>query len=104
VHVRVRDLAAALRWFAEVLDAAPGYRDAEMAVLEFEGASVILDLRETDDGVTIAFVVDHCDAAFDDAIRRGATAVEPPEDKTYGVRAAYVKGPGAMTIEFEQAL
>src|SRR6266852_6303220 len=29
-------------------------------------------------------------------------AIEPPADRPWGARGAYVRGPGALTIEFEQ--
>jgi len=104
VHVRVRDLAAAMSWFREVLGASPVYEDAEMAAYRFDGAGLVLDRRETDDGSIVAFSVPDCDAAFREATQRGAAPLEPPEDKTYGVRAAYVRGPGGLTVEFEQGL
>lgn len=102
VHVRVRDFAAAMSWFREVLGASPVYEDAEMAVYRFDGAGLILDRNESDDGSIVAFRVPDCDAAFRDATQRGAAPLEPPEDKPYGVRSAYVRGPGGLTVEFEQ--
>jgi hypothetical protein len=37
-------------------------------------------------------------------VARGAETVSAPEDKPYGSRAAYVRGPGALTFEIEQPL
>jgi predicted enzyme related to lactoylglutathione lyase len=68
-----------------------------------DGAGLILDRRETDDGSIVAFSVPDCDAAFRDVTARGAAPLEGPEDKPYGVRAAYVRGPGGLSVEFEQA-
>ena len=35
---------------------------------------------------------------------RGAKPLEAPADRSYGVRSACVKGPGALTFEIEQPL
>ena len=35
---------------------------------------------------------------------RGAETLEAPEDRAWGVRAAYLRGPGRITFEIEQEL
>jgi catechol 2,3-dioxygenase-like lactoylglutathione lyase family enzyme len=104
VHVQVRDLDAAVAWFARFLDATPEYQDAEMASFRFDGGRVVVNQNATDDSSILAFRVESCDAAFEAAVAKGAPALEPPEDKSYGVRAAYVRGPGGLLVEFEQPL
>ena len=47
---------------------------------------------------------DDCDRDYGRVVERGAETVSAPEDKPYGSRAAYVKGPGALTFEIEQPL
>ena len=104
VHVQVLDLAAAMQWFRDILDATPEYQDEEMASYRFESGRLVINGGEADDASIVAFRVENCDAAFRDATARGAAVMEPPEDKTYGVRAAYVHGPGRLSVEFEQPL
>jgi hypothetical protein len=35
---------------------------------------------------------------------RGAEMIEAPQDRPWGARAAYLKGPGGLTVEIEQVL
>ena len=52
----------------------------------------------------IGFNSRDCDADYSSMLARGATALEPPQDRAYGARVAYFKGPGAIKIELEQML
>src|SRR5262249_49619291 len=45
-----------------------------------------------------------CDAAAAALVARGAGVVQPPQNRPYGARVAYLQGPGALTIELEQML
>ena len=73
-----------------------------MAVLVLEDFTVILDAKAVDSVITIGFHSDDCDADYEAASARGASPIEPPTDRPWGARAAYIKGPGGMTFEFEQ--
>lgn len=104
IHLNVRDLEAAVRWLGEVWDMRPVYRDERMASFAFGPLGLILDAAEADSPATVAFESDDCDADFERVVARGAEPLEAPADRPWGVRAAYLKGPGALTFELEQPL
>ena len=103
-HVYVRDLPAASEWFQRVCEAKLGYHDENMASLSLGGVQLLLDKADADSRSTIGFASENCDADFKAATARGAIATEPPTDRPWGVRAAYLRGPGAITVEVEQML
>ena len=103
-HVFVRDLAGALAWFDRVWAAQPTYRGEEMAVLQFGPILLVLDQAEEETLTTVGYASADCDADFRTVVGRGAEVVEEPADRSWGVRVAYLKGPGRMTFELEQSL
>jgi predicted enzyme related to lactoylglutathione lyase len=103
-HVFVRDLAGALAWFTQVWAAEPTYREERMAVLRFGSILLILDQDEEETVITIGYATADCDADFRTVVGRGAEVIEEPADRTWGVRVAYLKGPGRITLELEQEL
>jgi predicted enzyme related to lactoylglutathione lyase len=103
-HVYVRDLPAATEWFQRVCEAKLGYHDEDMASLSLGGVQLLLDRSDADSRSTIGFSTEDCDADFKAVTARGAIATEPPEDRPWGVRAAYLRGPGAVIVELEQML
>ena len=104
LHVAVRDLPDALDWLKKVWDASPTFENGAMAVLSLHGTSLILDAADEDGTATIGFASDDCDADYRLASERGAETLEAPEDRAWGVRAAYLRGPGRITFEIEQEL
>jgi hypothetical protein len=104
LHVPVRDLPGALDWLAKVWDASPSFENGGMAVLSLHGVSLILDAADEDGTATIGFASDNCDEDYRLASERGAETLEAPEDRAWGVRAAYLRGPGRITFEIEQEL
>ena len=104
VHCRVQDLAGAARWFEKVLHVAPVFNNERMTVLPFGELSVILDAAPEDSSVTIGFDSKDCDADYRLMASRGAETIEPPQDRPWGARAAYLRGPGGLTVEIEQLL
>jgi hypothetical protein len=104
LHIPVRDLPAALEWLARVWDVKPGFEDRGMAVVSVYGASLILDRADEDATVTIGFSSDNCDEDYRQATERAAETLEAPTNRPWGVRAAYIRGPGRITFEIEQAL
>jgi predicted enzyme related to lactoylglutathione lyase len=103
-HVFVRDLTGALAWFARVWAAEPTYREESMAILQFGPIPLVLDQDEEETVTTIGYATVDCDAAFRTAVDRGAQVIEEPADRSWGVRVAYLKGPGRITLELEQEL
>ncbi|MFD4246994.1 VOC family protein [Streptomyces sp. NPDC058525] len=104
IHVTVRDLEAAVSWFRSVLEVTPGFRDERMAELQLGRLGLVLDEGPADSQATIALASSDCDADYAHLLRRGADTLEPPDDRPWGTRAAYLKGPGAITIEIDQPL
>ena len=100
----VRDLPGALAWFARVWVTEPIYRGENMAILQFGPILLILDQDEEETVTTIGYATADCDADFRTAVGRGAQAIEEPADRSWGVRVAYLKGPGRITLELEQEL
>jgi uncharacterized glyoxalase superfamily protein PhnB len=104
LHVGVRDLPAAMEWLAKVWDIEPSFQNESMASLTFHGTTLILDSADEDAVSIIGFASNDCDGDFRQAFDRGAEALESPQDRAWGVRAAYLRGPGRITFEIEQEL
>ena len=104
VHCRVKDLLLAVEWLTSKCGVVPSFSDARMTVLEFGPFTLILDAASDDSVATIGFNSPDCDADFATMVARGARVVQPPQDRPYGARVAYLQGPGALTIELEQLL
>jgi predicted enzyme related to lactoylglutathione lyase len=103
-HVHVRDLPGALAWFARVWVTEPIYQEESMAILQFGPVLLILDQDDEETVTTIGYATADCDADFRTAVGRGAQPIEEPADRSWGVRVAYLKGPGRITLELEQEL
>jgi len=63
--------------------------------------TLIFDAANENASATVGFQSDDCDRDFRAVIERGATALEPPANKGWGVRVAYFKGPGELKFEAE---
>jgi glyoxalase/bleomycin resistance protein/dioxygenase superfamily protein len=103
-HVVVRGLDDALGWFARVVGAKPTFKGDRMAVLPFGPILLVLDEGEEETITTIGYSSADCDADFATLTGRGAAVIEPPEDRAWGVRVAYLQGPGRLVLEIEQPL
>lgn len=101
IHLRVRDLDAAVVWFETILQVHPGFRNERMATFSFDSMTVIFDVADDDVSATVGFESDDCDRDFRLVVERGAVALEPPTNKAWGVRTAYLKGPGELKFEIE---
>lgn len=104
IHLGVRDLGAALAWLDQVWQLKAEFQNERMATIAFGSFILILDASETDTIATIGFESDDCDRDFRAVMDRGAVALDPPSNKPWGVRAAYVRGPGQLKFEIEQPL
>lgn len=103
-HVSVGDLQAALAWFERVWQVRPGHTGRSFAVLPFGPIQLVLDASNRDSVATLGFDSDDCDRDCRSVAERGATIIEQPADRPWGVRVAYIKGPGSLTLEIEQPL
>jgi len=104
VHCRVSDLPTAVCWFQKVLQAKAVFDNERMAWLGFGDFGVILDAASADTALTLGFDSDDCDADYRTLTGRGAETIEAPQDRPWGARSAYLKGPGGLTVEIEQLL
>ena len=102
VHCGVQELAEAIRWFENVWQLKANFMNERMAVFSFGQFSLILDAELADTKATIGFHSENCDQDYQIAVERGAVTLEAPADRSWGARVAYLKGPGALTIEIEQ--
>jgi uncharacterized glyoxalase superfamily protein PhnB len=75
-----------------------------MVWLSFGDFGVILDAAPADSVLTLSFDSEDCDADYRTVTNRGAETIEAPQDRPWGARAAYLKGPGGLTVEIEQLL
>ena len=101
IHLRVRDLDAAVIWFETILQVDPGFRNERMATFSFNSLTLIFDRANDDVSATVGFESDDCDRDFRAVVERGAIALERPTNKDWGVRTAYFKGPGELRFEIE---
>lgn len=104
IHVSVRDLDGALEWLEQVWQVKSDFRNERMTTLIFDAFTLILDSAASDSAATIGFQSNDCDRDFRAVVERGAVAIEAPTDKPWGVRCAYLQGPGALKFEIEQPL
>jgi predicted enzyme related to lactoylglutathione lyase len=103
-HVFVRDLGETLGWFERVWQVKPTHKGKTFAVLPFGPVLLILDASDQDSLATLGFDSDNCDRDCQSVVERGADVLEPPADRSWGVRVAYIRGPAGLTLEIEQPL
>ena len=72
-----------------------------MTTFPFGSFTLIFDAGKEDAFATLGFESNDCDRDFRIVVQRGATIIEPPTDKLWGVRTAYFKGPGELRFEIE---
>ncbi len=101
VHFQVRDLPAAVDWFALVLELKRGFQNEHIATFIFGAMTIIIDAAPADSPATLGFESHDCDRDFEMVVSRGAVSIEAPRNKEWGVRTAYFKGPGSIKCEIE---
>ena len=101
IHLQVRDLGGTIDWFEKILQIHPGFRNERMATFSFDSFILIVDAASDDAPATLGFESDDCDRDFQAAVERGAIELQPPTNQEWGVRAAYLRGPGALKFEIE---
>ena len=104
IHLGVKNLAESVTWLDRVWHLQPTYRDDRIASVPFGNFTIILDASSTDTATTIGFDSSNCDEDFRAVTSRGGVAIERPTDRPWGVRSAYIQGPGALRFEIEQPL
>jgi len=79
----------------------PDFRSESMAVFSFDSLTLIFDAAQDDVAATVGFPSKNCDRDFSAMVKRGAVPLERPTHTEWGVRVAYVKGPGELKVEIE---
>lgn len=104
VHLGVKDLRTALLQLDQVWQVRPTFQNERMASLPFGALTIILDASATDTSATVGFDSQNCDEDYRTVVSRGGITLEAPADRPWGVRSAYIQGPGALKFEIEQPL
>ena len=104
IHLLVRDLADVLGWLDRIWQTRPSYQGKQMAVVPFGQVQLVLDSAENDTQATLGYDSNDCDRDYRAVLERGATSLEAPADRSWGVRVAYIRGPAGLTFEIEQQL
>jgi catechol 2,3-dioxygenase-like lactoylglutathione lyase family enzyme len=104
IHINVKDLSGATAWMNRILGKAAGFQNPRMASYDFENISLVFDQSEVDSEISLALKASDCDQTFSELIQKGGIQIDEPQDQPWGVRTAYIQGPGAITIELEQVI
>ncbi len=122
VRLLVGDIAAAIRFWRDVMGLHMTYGDEAMGYAYFETDSAGVELltrqgfaaalgekasTSTLEGhpAVLVFRVDDVDTAYADFVERGATAVAGPQDRpAWGVRSAHLSDPDGYLIEIYSQL
>lgn len=104
VHVYVKDRPAAVEWLTSIWGVTPDAQDPEMSLFTFGTTQLVINDAAEDVPATIAFDSTDCVHDFAKVIEQGAIAKSQPKDMPWGVKAAFVKGPGEITFEIEERL
>ncbi|MFQ5352618.1 MAG: VOC family protein [Candidatus Binatia bacterium] len=104
VHVYVSDRPKAVDWLKTVWGTDPIAEDHEMSLFVFGSTQLVVNDVDEDILSTIAFISDDCERDYREAIAKGAVAVHEPQDKPWGVKAAFLEGPGKLIFEIEETL
>src|SRR5690348_4658017 len=102
LHVGFKDFAAASSWFTDTLGNAPLFFNDKLAYHRCGGVIVVLERAAIDVPVTLAFKSVDVDRDVAALQEKGAVALQGPVDQKWGVRSAYLRGPGGLVVELEQ--
>ena len=122
VRLLVSDMTAAIRFWRDVMGLSMKYGDEATgyAYLETDSAGVELMTRKgfadalgevaststrENHPAVLVFCVDDVDATYADFVKRGATAVSGPQDRSaWGVRSAHLSDPDGYIVEIYSQL
>lgn len=104
LHVEFQDLNASVAWMKRVLGKDPKFQNSKMALFQFGTLTLNFDQAERDSKITLALKSEDCDKDFASIAAQDVEVIEPPNTKPYGVRSAYIKGPGQVVFEVDQAI
>ena len=77
IHLQVRDLKAAIRWFETIWQVQPEFQNERIATFSFNSIVLIFDAATADTPATVGFQSDDCDRDFRSIVERGAIVLEP---------------------------
>ena len=104
MHINVKNLSETTDWMNRILGKASSFQNPRMASYDFENISLVFDQSEKDSEMILAMKTSECDQLFSELIQKGGIQIDEPQDQPWGVRTAYIQGPGAITIELEQVI
>ena len=104
VHIYVSDRPKAVQWLESVWGTKPDAEDHEMSLFTFGSTQLVINEVEEDIPSTIAFESKDCDHDYEEVIKRGAVSIHEPEYKPWGVKSAFIQGPGKVTFEIEEVV
>jgi catechol 2,3-dioxygenase-like lactoylglutathione lyase family enzyme len=104
LRLGVRDFPAALAWMDKVLGWKPSFHGERRALFASHGVKLELDAADADSAATLVLAGEDADADYRRLIERGAVSIEAPSDRPSGLREAYLRGPGALTLEIDGPL
>lgn len=104
LRLGVKDAPAAADWLEKVLGWKASYRDARRALFDAGAARLELDAADADAPATLVLSGDDADADYRRLLGRGAVSLEEPRDRDSGRREAYLRGPGALTVQIDGPL
>jgi len=104
LHIEFRDLEKAVVWMKQKMNQAPTFQNSQMAIFQINELGINFDKAATDSKITLALKSLNCDADFKSLVEKGVEVIESPNSKPYGVRSAYIQGPGQLIIEVDQNL
>lgn len=102
VHLSFTDLKGAIQWMKAILSKEPGYQNDGMAVFSFENIDCVFDKGDSNTEVTLALASNNCESDFQTLTQRGVIVIDPPTSQPWGVKTAYIQGPGKVVFEIEE--
>ena len=104
VHLFVKDRPEAVRWLKEIWGTVPDAEDHEMSLFSFGSTQIVVNDSDEDIQAIIAFESTDCVQDYDQLIGRGAVSISAPKAMPWGVKSAFVQGPGKITFEVEEPM
>ena len=104
LHIGFKNLPGAIEWMKAHMKMKPRYQNDFMAVFAHQNLTLVFDQDKKDTALTMAFESKNCDLDVAKIKKTGVKLLEEPQDQPWGVRVAYIQGPGNLVLEIEQIL
>lgn len=104
IHLMFRDYQNACAVFRKIFRQKPSFSNERMSVYKIGVLELIIDSSRNDSSAILGFEVKNCRREYARLKRMGLVPIEPPSEKPWGVRNAYLKGPGKVIVEVEEMI